>query len=159
MKKIPSKNYVIYLLICILTISGLITWVNMYNTSKEYRDSTNVRMNFLREIKAVEYKNFASENDNYIIYLSDSDDDNNSSLEKSLRKKLIKKDYISDMVYLNTSNLEIDFLNIINSIYQTNFEQVPNVIVVNEHEIVDVYYINNTTTASDIVNFLEENYD
>lgn len=159
MRKISKKNYIIYGLVCILTGALLICWVNMYNNSKKYYDSTNERMNFLREIKESEIKNYFDENTDYAIYLSDSEEVNNEEFENKLRKKLIKKDYINDIVYVNTKDLSINLLELINSEYHVNFDRLPNLIVVSDGEIVDTYYIGEYAKAEDVVTILEAYYD
>ena len=159
MRQIPKRNYVIYLLVCILTITLLIWWVNSYNNIKIYRDSTNERMNFLKEIKETELVNYLGENTDYAMYLSNSEENDFADLENSLRKKLVKKDYISNIIYVNTRDLSVDFLSIINGKYQTNLTSLPNLIVVNDGKIVSTYYISSNTEAKDIIKVLEEYYD
>ena len=158
MRKIPTRNYIVYGLICILTFVLLISWVNTYNKNKTY-DNTNERMDFLKEIKESEIKSFLDENTDMAIYLSNSEDTNNQELEKKLRKKLIKKDYTSDIFYVNTINLSDNVLKLINEKYQVSFENLPNLIVVSDGSIVDTYYISETAKAEDIVTILEEYYD
>lgn len=159
MRKISTKNYIIYGLVCILTGVLLICWVNMYNNGKEYYDNTNERMNFLKEIKESEIKNYFDENTDYAIYLSNSEEVNNEEFENKLRKKLIKKDYINDIVYVNTKDLSIDLLKLINDEYQVNFDRLPNLIVVSDGEIADTYYIGEYAKAEDVVTILEAYYD
>ena len=159
MREIPSRNYIIYSFICVLTIALLICFVNIHNNNKEYQDSTNERMSFLREVLASEYEDFTSENNDYVMYISNSDDVTNAKLEDKLQKKLQKKDYINNMVYLNTKDVENDFLKLINDIYKKDFKSIPNIIIVNEDNIVDAYKITEATTVDDIVDFIEEYYD
>lgn len=159
MRQIPKRNYVIYLLVCILTITLLIWWINSYNNIKIYRDSTNERMNFLKEIKETELVNYLGENTDYAMYLSNSEENDFADLENGLRKKLVKKDYISNIIYVNTRDLSVDFLSIINGKYQTNLTSLPNLIVVNDGKIVSTYYISSNTEAKDIIKVLEEYYD
>ncbi len=159
MRKIPMRNYIVYGLVCILTIVLLVGWVNMYATNKTYKDNTNERMNFLKEIKESELKNFLDENPEIAIYASNSEDINISDFEKSLRKKLIKKDYTSDIVYVNTNSSSDQVLKLINDRYKTNYENLPNLIVISDGIIVDTYYINDYANAKDIITILEAHYD
>ena len=159
MRKISTKNYIIYGLVCILTGVLLICWVNMYSNGKKYYDNTNERMNFLKEIKESEIKNYFDENTDYAIYLSNSEEVNNEEFENKLRKKLVKKDYINDIVYVNTKDLSIDLLKLINDEYQVNFDRLPNLIVVSDGEIADTYYIGEYAKAEDVVTILEAYYD
>ncbi len=159
MRKIPMKNYIVYGLVCLLTIVLLISWVNIYAGNKTYKDNTNERMNFLKEIKVSELKSFLDENIDIAIYLSNSEDTNIQEFETKLRKKLIRKDYISDIVYINTLNLSNDVLKLINDKYMVNYENLPNLIIISDGNIVDTYYISDYAKETDIITILEAYYD
>lgn len=153
------KNYIIYGLVCILTIVLLVGWVNMYIDNKTYKDNTNERMNFLKEINESELKNFLQENPDVVIYLSNSEDSSIDEFENKLRKKLVKKDYTNDIVYINTRNLSDKVLKLINEKYKVNYEKLPNLIVISDESIVDTYYISDYAKETDIITILEAYYD
>lgn len=153
------KNYIIYGLVCILTIVLLVGWVNMYIDNKTYKDNTNERMNFLKEINESELKNFLQENPDVVIYLSNSEDSSIDEFENKLRKKLLKKDYTNDIVYINTRNLSDKVLKLINEKYKVNYEKLPNLIVISDESIVDTYYISDYAKETDIITILEAYYD
>lgn len=159
MREIPKRNYIIYCLVSLLTIVLLIGWVNIYNNNKIYRDSTNERMDFLKEIKEAELENYLDENTDFVMYLSNSEEEIYKDFESSLRKKLIKKDYISNIIYVNIRDLSTNFLKLLNEKYQVNFENLPNLIVVSDDMITDTYYIDAESKIEDIITILEEYYD
>lgn len=157
MKKIPLKNYIIFIIICILTIGILIMFVNKYNSKLEYENSTNERMNFIREITYMDYSNYILENQEYIMYISNSENDN-IDFETNLRKKIEEKDYIKNMVYFNSKENEIDLLETINKEYNINLNKLPNIIIVNEAKLVYYGYID-LITVDEISEKIEEYYD
>lgn len=164
MKKIPLKNYIALGFIFILTIGILLYLVNFYNSKKEYENSTNDRMNFLKEITADDFNNYITENLDFILYTSNSEDENIIKLEKNLKNKLIKKEYINQMIYLNLKNAPIDLMETLNNHFSETLKldehsSIPNVLIVQDGLIIQTLYVDINTTALDIIKFIEKNYD
>lgn len=164
MKKIPLKNYLVLIFISIITILLIIYLVNIYNSKKEYENSTNDRMNFIKEITTEDFDNYLRENPDFIIYSSNSESEDIISLEKKLRNKLIKKDYIKQMVYLNLKNTPIDFIetlkeHTVDPLKTNGYNGIPNVLVVEDGYITKILYIDNNSSVEDIIKFIENNYD
>lgn len=164
MKKIPLKNYIALGLIFILTVGILIYFVNFYNSKKEYENSTNDRMNFLKEITTSDFNNYITENLDFILYTSNSENQDIVKVEKTLKNKLGKKEYINQMIYLNLKNTSINFMETLKQYFSenlksTDYKEIPNVLIVQDGLIIQTLYVDINTTALDIIKFIEKNYD
>lgn len=102
-KKIAPKNYVIYGIICILTIV-LVFYLSMwYETRQEYYKNNSIMSELLAEVNKQELASYTLENPNSIIYLASSKDEQIKSFEKKLKKFVIDNDINNQMVYLDIS--------------------------------------------------------
>jgi len=158
------KNYLILTFICLLTICILLYLVNVYNSKKEYENSTNERMNFLKEITYEDFDNYIRENPDFILYISNSEDTEIVKLENSLKNSIIKKEYSDDMIYLNSKNLPVDFFETIKKYFSVNlnlneYSSIPNLLIVKEGTIEEIFYINSSTTISSIIDGIKTYYD
>lgn len=164
MKKIPLKNYILLFVILLITIGIMLYLVKIYNSKKEYENTTNVRMNFLKEITADDFENYIKENPEIILYISNSDNKSFEELEKSLKKNLVKKEYVSDMIYLNAKNASSNFADILTNYYSPSlklitYSSIPNILLIQEGTITKVFYITDSTTKDDVIEFIEQFYD
>ena len=110
MKKITIKNYVVALLIIILTFIVNFFAAKVYLEQKELTKNV-INLN-ISEIKVDELEMYIVDNHDCLIYVVDSSN-RNEKLEKDLNKIIIKNNYSKDIVYLD--------LNKINSEYYNNF--------------------------------------
>lgn len=159
MRKIPLKNYFILALVVIL--SGVIVFVlaNTYINKKKYNDKENHVLSFLKEIYVNDFENFIIENPDTIIYINKSVDSKNKKLEKKLKKDIIERNYEQDIIYIDSSEISNGFINILNNYIDNKLNIIPNVLIVKDGKIENVMYINNNTTVSEIIDFMELYYN
>lgn len=100
-RKVAPKNYVIYGIICILTIV-LVFYLSMwYETRQEYYKNNSIMSEFLFEINKQELPNYILENPNSIVYVASSKDELIKPFEKQMKKFILDKEINNQMVYLD----------------------------------------------------------
>lgn len=149
MRKIPLKNY--FILAAIIILSGIIVIyiANMYRNKKDYEKENT--MSFLKEIYAKDFENFIIENPDSIVYISDA---SNETLELELKKNIIEKDYIQDIVYIDTNKINIDFVNTLKKYSSLINDKMPNVLIIKSGKIINIFYVEEDTTPSQIIEFM-----
>lgn len=163
MRKIPMKNYIILSIITVATLLATSYFANVYSLRKEYENSTNVRMNFLKEIRSDEFASFITENPDFLLYISNSDDKKLIDIEKDLKKQIINRDYTKDIIYLNSKNVSSEFKKELENYFVGNISNIrittlPNFIIVKSGSIEKVLYFGATTDIYDIIDFVDEFY-
>lgn len=111
MRKIPLKNYIIYIIICLLTLFFLFIFVNRIKRTDHSSDS--LLNGFLYEIKYDDIfqnlKNYAIDNPNFVLYISNQ---SQSFFDKELKQYLLENNLKEEIVYLDGWNkLDNDFIN------------------------------------------------
>lgn len=162
-KKIPVKNYIIALLIVIITVALTILIANTYNNKKEYEESQNIRMGFLDKIDKNSIGNYIVENHDVIIYISDSSNIELEEYETQLKRMIIAMEYEKEIVYLDAKDLDDEFYN--------NFKQnyfnddlksidlkIPNLLIVENGKVSKILYTyDEELRASDLIKFINNN--
>jgi hypothetical protein len=149
MKQIPKKNYIIAIIIVIITVLVACYLANYFMKHQQYENETNGILSFLSEVKAEELDSYITENRDVMIYLSNSDIDN-SDIQKKVKKVIKKNDYKKDIIYLNAKNLDEDFyVSFASKYFSENLE--------NTNIIVDSLLIIKDGSVNTIVNLDEDN--
>lgn len=153
-RKIPTRNYLIVIVIILVTILLALSISNYFRKKIEYQNQTNIT-SYLSEIKIEELDNFLTENHDVMIYLVDS---NNST---KLQKIILNYNYNKDMVVLNTSSDSESIFNLLkekysnpnqNSKYMTN-----SILIIKEGKIVAVFEINDDNVKN-MRTFIDTNF-
>ncbi|HHW69571.1 MAG TPA: hypothetical protein GX747_04460 [Tenericutes bacterium] len=91
-RKIPVRNYLILVIICIVTISITVVLLLSYNKETKIK-----KEDYFREINLVELDSYILDNPNTLIYVSNiSSEDNND-----LHAYILQKELQDDIVYIN----------------------------------------------------------
>lgn len=117
MRKIPVKNYVIAVIIMIITILATLIAASIYLdsvdiNSKEY-------LNTLSEIKFDEIDNYIIEAHDVIIYITDSES-SNKVVDREFERIINKYNLNQDVVYLNLNGLDESLYNVFALKYNIN---------------------------------------
>lgn len=160
---IPLKNYIILFLITFLTVTLLIYFTSIYNKKKDYDKNNNIRMSFLKVMQEEDFVNFITENQEFVLYISNSNDKSIMEFEKDLKKSIVKKSYEKDMIYLNSKNLSKAFMNSLkiyfnDELKKKNITTLPNVSIIKNGKISNILYISSVGDAQEIITFIENNY-
>lgn len=159
MKKcdVPFKNYIIALLISIITIILVLIISNYYKNRQEYENDV---MSFLSEIKIEELDNFIIENHDVMVYLVNDSDTNFKYLQSQVKKIVTENDYTKDIVYLDLKNQRIQTA--INKKYfdssVEDIEMIPNtLLLIKEGKVVKILKIDDKN-IKDLKNFINNNF-
>lgn len=147
-KEIPIKNYIILIILSLVTLILTFNLAGIYQERMEYNNQSNNIMKFLSEIKEEELKNYVLDNHDTIIYISSSVDNENKKFEYQLRKYINRKNLTKDFVYIDSSNVSENFYNDLNNNFLSeklksqniDLKTIPNILIVKEGKIVKVLY-------------------
>lgn len=162
MKKIPLSNYIKALCLILFTIILTIFLVNSYNSRKEYENSMNVTMSFLRNVDSSNIEEYLIENHDVIMYISNSNDENLKEYEETLKKLIIKKELEKNIIYFDTKTLDDEYLREFLQNYAVeNLKSVniiePNLFIFKDGKIATILYKDKQVLrASDIVYIVED---
>lgn len=104
MRKIPLKNYLIYLVICIITFALLFFFVaRVHNMEIEKKSDLSGFVHQLpNEDTLINLKNYAIDNPNFFLYISNHN--GGSSFEKDFKNYILSCNLKESIVYLNGWN-------------------------------------------------------
>ncbi len=107
-KKIPLKNYIILVIIFLVTIIAVFYMRDWYITTKEYYAQNSVMTKVTREIKNEEISNYVMENQRFILYVSSGQDSNIKDFEDEFKELIKKLDLNDDVLYMNMDGVNMD---------------------------------------------------
>lgn len=105
LRKIPIKNYIIIIVIFIVSISFAMFLRNWYNSYQDYQKTIPVLNGVVSEVRYNEIDNYIVDNQNVIIYIGVATDDNCRKLEKGLKKIIEKRHLKEKIVYFNITDV------------------------------------------------------
>ncbi len=104
-KKIAPKNYVIYGIVCILTVVFVFYLSMWYETRQEYYENNSVMTGVLAEVNKQEFASYVMENPNTVIYMASSKDILIKDFEKKLKKYVSNNNFTNPIVYFDLSQI------------------------------------------------------
>lgn len=139
-RKIPTKNYVIYSIIVIITLA-LVLYINSwYKAYKQKELDESYIAQYVNKINYEEFKTFAVENPNLVVYIGTTNCDSCLKLEKDLYKVIKQYNLKDETIFLNITNLskveelKKDFnLETLKSNYS-----IPSIAILKDSKIIDV---------------------
>ena len=157
---IPKKNYIIVGIITIVTLILTFALSTYYKNQKNYENEMNAIMSFLSEIKIEELDNFITENHDIMIYVSNSDI-NNNEIQVKVKKVINRNNYAKDIVYLNMKDLSEEFYASFASKYfddKTNTNIVSDsLIIMKNGKVINIINITEEN-ISDLVKIIESDF-
>ena len=100
-KKVPIKNYVILVVIVLLTVAVVFYIRDWYNTTKEYYAQNSVITQVVREIKSEEISNYTLENQKFVLYVASGRNTELKNFENDLKSLIQKMDLGENTLYMN----------------------------------------------------------
>lgn len=160
-RKIPTKNYVIYGIIVVVTLVTVFYMNEWYKAYKESILENSYISEYVTEINYSEFENYIQENPSTIIYISKTNSEASIKIEKDLYK-IIKNNELSDeIVFLNLTGNENVLSDIENKYFSatlsTDLARVPAIAIFDNKKIVDVLVSDEELkiSRSDILKLLE----
>ncbi len=105
-KEIPKKNYVILIVVFLVTIIAVFYVRDWYNTTKEYYAQNSVMTKVIREIKSEEIANYILENQRFILYVSSGQNSEIKKFEDDFKGLIQKLDLRDDVLYMNLDGVD-----------------------------------------------------
>lgn len=156
-RDIPLKNYLILLVVAIVTVLIVFYLGSWYNASKEYYKNNSILSEYLSEIKGDEINSYLVDNPEVVIYYASSKDETIKSFENEF-KKLIEQNEIKDeIIYINSKDENNNLISNLNSISDKQIDSIiiPNLIYIKEGKISKILYSKETEiNKRDVRNFL-----
>lgn len=100
MRQIPIKNYIIAIIISVLTICLVFYLMNIYN-------SRDTKINFIDEVSESDIDYYITERSEIIIYMTSAKKSKN--IEKEFKKYLKNKTSKDNYAYIDLNNVKKDF--------------------------------------------------
>lgn len=146
MRIIPKKNYIILLLVVVVTVLGTFYTRNKYLAKVAYENSSNERMTFVSEIKEKELDNYLMENRDVVIYMASSSDETVFKFEKELRNYVNDEQLGKDVIYINLNNVSKKFISKFEDKYfsnelkasKTHLNDEPNMLIVSGGKVTSI---------------------
>lgn len=155
-KKIPLKNYVILILLTVLTLSLVFVLSNKYKSN-----FSEDRMTFVTEIKENDINEYVLEGNDLIIYMSNSKNNKIAKFEEKLKEYTEKNELKDKYMYLDLNEVSDNFdnefyVNYFNESFNGNFEiKEPTLVIIKDKKIVD--YKTELKTIEEVKRFFERN--
>lgn len=103
-KKIPTKNYIILGIIVIVTFLLIFYIRGWYLAYQQDRLTTPIINNYISELKFDEFKNYAQDNQNFMVYVGSTDCQTCRDFEVDFAKYIQNHSFKHDIVYLNLTD-------------------------------------------------------
>lgn len=121
MRKIPVVNYIIALIVVLITFGLTYVIAKSYIAHKNYEQEN--YMNYLSEVMPEEIDNYIVENHDLIVYITNSSD-TDIELEKKIKKTLVQNDYVKSTIYLDLNKVDDTFTTAFAQKYNINPENL-----------------------------------
>lgn len=140
MRKIPTKNYFILLLLFAAT-AGIVLFASEVYESRTRKQYTSIMNSFITEIKINDLDYYTLDNSPVVIYISDKTDVDLGEDEQRYKDLLIEYNIQNYFVYLNVSDESIDVIKSFEELYNVDIaeETLPNLVVIDEGKVIGIY--------------------
>ena len=152
MKKIFNKNYILLLILLVLTVFITLLLSNIYLsknklTSEFYQYSNKIGVNELEE--------YIIENSDTIIYISDKYDLTNEIFEKKFIQKINEKNLKSNLIYIDVNDIDKNSVVNLKKKYNINLDlsNFPVIIVLIDKTVVKNVHVDNYSNVDEIINY------
>ena len=142
-RKIPGRNYLILILLFVITIGGAISFYIVYSNASKEEQKIPVLRDKVAEIKSNDIDEYLSENPDSLLYIGVANDENSRKVEKELIDLIDKKQI--ELIYVNITDLtdseKKDFYKEINDNYSSGEKKLSNYpafIIIKNQKIYDL---------------------
>lgn len=120
-KEIPYKNYIILVLVFLMTILVTFYVRDWYNTTKVYYAQNSVMTKVVKEIKSEEISNYILENQRFILYVSSGQNSQIKDFEDEFKNLIQNLDINDDVLYMNLDGVNTgSFYDLLKNNYSSN---------------------------------------
>jgi hypothetical protein len=157
MRKIPKKNYLMFLVMVIFVVGFVFHLCGLYE-SRGHNKYVSPMNNFITEVKVDDIENHIMENSIVVIYVSDKKDDTLEEREEGFKKILTEYNIQQYFVYLDMSQNAEDVSEKFKEYYndELDYEKLPILVSMIDGKVVGTYNEENYDEAK-IIAFLKNN--
>lgn len=152
MKKILSKNYIILVVLLVVTVFLTLLLSNLYISKNKLVSNF---YEYANKITPTDIEEYIIENPDTIIYISDKYDLTHETFETKFMKKIDSLNLKEQLVYVDKEEITDEFLNKINNTYGLNVEidNTPIIIVVVDKTIIKSIYVENYLNVETFIDY------
>lgn len=161
-RNIPTKNYLILILVLLIT-AGLVYYFYLwYMTYKDSKLNEPILDRYLEVINYDELSDYITENRNAIIYVSVLENEEIRNFEIKFRSIIVKNFLNEKLLYMDMTDVFSDKIKLteLRNTYQANgynISDVPCILVFEDTKLIDVYSISeHSYDIEDILDYLED---
>lgn len=141
-RKIPTKNYVIYGIIVVVTLFAIFYLNEWYKAYKKAELQNSYISKYVTEVNYNEFENYIQENPNTIIYIGKTNSESSIKIEKDLYKILKDNELVEKTIFLNLTDQENLLSQIQNKYYNdtlnSDLNNIPAIAIFSDGKIVDI---------------------
>ena len=142
-----TKNIILYVVICLLTIIVVFISLRIYNNRIEEINNKSIVSSYLSEIKYEDISSNVQEEPNTIIYVSNSGDESSKNFERKFVNVIKKYNLENNIIYINIYNS-----NIIDQVYS----HAPELVIYENDEINEIIDMSTLSNEKEIIRALKE---
>lgn len=154
MKKMPNKNYVILMILLIITVFLVFMARNIYLSKNKVVSKF---YEYSNKITRDEFDVYMVENTDAIIYIADKYDLTYEKFENEFKSIIDSQNLKDRVVYIDKSEINDSFVKHLKKEYkiEVDMQKLPVVIEVIDKTNIKTIYIDQTTSASEFINYEE----
>ena len=152
MKKILSKNYIILIVLLVVTVFLTLFLSNLYTAKNKLVSNF---YEYANKITPQEFDEYIVENPDTIIYISDKYDLAHETFETKFENKIESLNLREKLVFMDKENITQDFLSKIKNTYGINIEieNLPMLVIVIDNTVTKNIYIENYLNVETIIDY------
>ena len=152
MKKIFQKNYIILVVLLVVTVFFTLFLSNLYVSKNKLVSNF---YEYSNKIKTEEFDEYMIENPDTILYISDKYDLTHETFENKFEEKINNLNLKENLVFIDKDEITDKFLNKMSNTYEINIElnNIPIIIVIVDNTIVKSVYIQNDSNVETIIDY------
>lgn len=104
-RKVPFKNYLILIFVCLLTIAAFASGSVIYKKYEKRKLEVSVLKGVVPELSVDTLDNYVVENDRFFLYIGSTGDAASYTVERDLLDYMKTKDIKNDLVMMNAKNI------------------------------------------------------
>ena len=159
-RRIPRKNYIIYGIIVVVTLTLVFYANEWYKAYKQNELENSYIAEYVKEVNYPEFQNYVLENSDLIVYIGEKNSEKCVSFEKELHKVIKEYNLEDEVIFLNVS--DVNNLNVITDTYRISSLNtslsIPSVAILKNSKFYDILNSNddNELRSDEIIQLLEE---
>lgn len=152
MRDIPKKNYIILLILLVVTAVLSFSLAQVY---KERSKKVSYFYDYCNKVTVEGFQWYITENRDAIIYISDKYSLERKDFEHQFQNKIDSLNLKNNVVFIDVNDINDKFLNTLKKDYKLDLDidNYPILIVIVDNSLVEVEYIDEYSNAENIIDY------